>query len=298
MDTLALLPEILASAIRLSIPLIFACLAGLWSERSGIVDIGLEGKMLAAAFAAASAAFVFESAWIGLVLRVDRFNRAGAGAWLCIDHPSRQPDHLGRGDQHAGGRAYPGARRQMVQRGRSHPCPRSRSNASCRSRCRAPRACVTFRSSARSMATSSPARRCLPILAFLCVPITAYALARTRFGLRLARGRRESACRRHGGNFGFLAALSRRDHLRAAVRLRRRLSVDRAIGRLHQGHDGRQGLHCAGRSDLCQLARLSGDGRVPALRLSRRDGDPPAGRRTAGHRRGAGVRPSRRCPMC
>ena len=105
MDTLALLPEILASAIRLSIPLIFACLAGLWSERSGIVDIGLEGKMLAAAFAAASAAFVFGSAWIGLLFAIDRLGRLGAGPWLCLDHPSRQPDHFGRGDQHAGGRA-------------------------------------------------------------------------------------------------------------------------------------------------------------------------------------------------
>ena len=47
--------EILASTIRLSVPLVLACLAGLWSERSGIVDIGLEGKMLAAAFIAASA---------------------------------------------------------------------------------------------------------------------------------------------------------------------------------------------------------------------------------------------------
>ena len=48
--------ETLSSTIRLSVPLILACLAGLWSERSGIVDIGLEGKMLIAAFAAASTA--------------------------------------------------------------------------------------------------------------------------------------------------------------------------------------------------------------------------------------------------
>ncbi len=62
----SLAPEILASTIRMAVPLILACLAGLWSERSGIVDIGLEGKMLSAAFAAATGAAVFHSAWIGL----------------------------------------------------------------------------------------------------------------------------------------------------------------------------------------------------------------------------------------
>src|SRR5215212_7505333 len=54
------------SAFRLSIPLLAACLAGPWSERSGVVDIGLEGKMLVAAFAAAAAAAETDSAWIGL----------------------------------------------------------------------------------------------------------------------------------------------------------------------------------------------------------------------------------------
>lgn len=63
-------PEILASTIRLSVPLILACLAGLWSERSGIVDIGLEGKMLAAAFAAAAAAFYYQSEWAGLFFAI------------------------------------------------------------------------------------------------------------------------------------------------------------------------------------------------------------------------------------
>ena len=50
---LGILVTIFDSALRLSIPLLAACLAGLWSERSGVVDIGLEGKMLVAAFAGA-----------------------------------------------------------------------------------------------------------------------------------------------------------------------------------------------------------------------------------------------------
>ncbi|WP_460448535.1 ABC transporter permease [Alsobacter sp. SYSU BS001988] len=54
------------SGVRLAAPLLFACLAGLWSERAGVVDIGLEGKMLAAAFAAAAASHATGSAWAGL----------------------------------------------------------------------------------------------------------------------------------------------------------------------------------------------------------------------------------------
>jgi ABC-type uncharacterized transport system permease subunit len=64
MDGLIL--QLLDSTIRLSIPLLLACLAGLYSERSGIFDIGLEGKMLAGAFAGAAAAAVLGSAWLGL----------------------------------------------------------------------------------------------------------------------------------------------------------------------------------------------------------------------------------------
>ena len=55
-----------ASTIRVVAPLILAALAGLLAERSGVVDIGLEGKMLGAAFAAAATAAVTDSAWVGL----------------------------------------------------------------------------------------------------------------------------------------------------------------------------------------------------------------------------------------
>jgi general nucleoside transport system permease protein len=61
-----LLLHTLAAALRLATPLILCAMAGLLSERSGIVDIGLEGKMLAAAFAAAAVAAVTGSAWMAL----------------------------------------------------------------------------------------------------------------------------------------------------------------------------------------------------------------------------------------
>ena len=59
--------QVLDMSVRYSIPLLLACLAGLFSERAGIFDIGLEGKMLASAFAAGAAAFVSGSALIGLL---------------------------------------------------------------------------------------------------------------------------------------------------------------------------------------------------------------------------------------
>src|SRR6056297_1053323 len=62
--------QILDSTVRLATPLLFACLAGLYSERSGIFDIGLEGKMLMAAFVSAATAALTGSAWAGLLAGV------------------------------------------------------------------------------------------------------------------------------------------------------------------------------------------------------------------------------------
>lgn len=58
--------QILDGTVRTSTPLLLAALAGLYSERAGVFDIGLEGKMLGGAFAAGAGAAVFHSAWIGL----------------------------------------------------------------------------------------------------------------------------------------------------------------------------------------------------------------------------------------
>ena len=57
---------LLAATIRGATPLLLAALAGLFSERAGIIDLGLEGKMLGAAFASAAVAAVTGSAWLGL----------------------------------------------------------------------------------------------------------------------------------------------------------------------------------------------------------------------------------------
>ena len=58
--------SILSATMRVSTPLILAAMAGLFSERSGVVDISLEGKLLAGAFISAAVAAVTGSAWLGL----------------------------------------------------------------------------------------------------------------------------------------------------------------------------------------------------------------------------------------
>jgi general nucleoside transport system permease protein len=63
----ALFGSMLASTLRMSTPLIFCALAGLLSERSGVVDIALEGKMLLAAFAAGSCGAAFGSTTLALL---------------------------------------------------------------------------------------------------------------------------------------------------------------------------------------------------------------------------------------
>lgn len=67
MEQLELLILTLGAALRLATPLLLAALAGLYSERSGILDLGLEGKMLVGAFAAGVIAAGTGSPFLALV---------------------------------------------------------------------------------------------------------------------------------------------------------------------------------------------------------------------------------------
>ncbi len=67
MEAYLLALGILDSGVRLAVPLLCACLAGLYSEKAGVVDIGLEGKLLGAAFASATTALATGSALMGLM---------------------------------------------------------------------------------------------------------------------------------------------------------------------------------------------------------------------------------------
>ncbi|OWQ92991.1 sugar ABC transporter permease [Roseateles aquatilis] len=86
-----LIGSVLASTLRVTTPLLFAALAGLLSERSGVVDIGLEGKMLGAAFAAAAVASVSHSTALGLLAAM------GVAVAMSMIHGFATVTH--RGDQ-------------------------------------------------------------------------------------------------------------------------------------------------------------------------------------------------------
>jgi ABC-type uncharacterized transport system permease subunit len=64
------LSSILVATIRNAPVLMFAALAGLFAERSGIVDLALEGKMLAAAFVSAAVAYATQNPWLGVLAGV------------------------------------------------------------------------------------------------------------------------------------------------------------------------------------------------------------------------------------
>ena len=71
---------LISSTIRSSTPLILAALGGLFSERSGVINIALEGMMLAGAFTAAAVTYATGNPWVGLAAAV------GAGMLVALVH--------------------------------------------------------------------------------------------------------------------------------------------------------------------------------------------------------------------
>lgn len=183
MDYMTLL-QVLDSTVRLGTPLLLACLAGLFSERAGIFDIGLEGKMLAAAFFSGAVAAVSGSVWLGLL--------AGIGASLVLSALHGLASITFRGNQlisgvavnflaagmtvviaqdwfHQGGRTP-----SLMGGGRFTPI------------------ILPFAETLQDVPVIGPlyyhlisGHTALVYLAFACVPATWWLLYRTRFGLRL-----------------------------------------------------------------------------------------------------------------
>lgn len=184
-DTVLAAALILSSTVRLSVPLIFACLAGLWSERAGVVDISLEGKMLVAAFAAATVAHATGSAVLGLAAGI------AASVVFALVHGVAAIDQ--RGNQIVSGAAINLVAAGLTALlgnawfGEGGRTPQLESEASRFQPWTWPGA-----GSLGRLPVIGPLYQyllsdhdALTYIAFLIVPLTSFVLFRTRFGLRL-----------------------------------------------------------------------------------------------------------------
>jgi simple sugar transport system permease protein len=187
MDFLTVL-QILDSSVRLATPLLLACLAGLFSERAGIFDIGLEGKMLAAAFFSAAFAYTSGSVWVGLF--------AGIGASVFLSGLHGAASITFRGNQLisgvainflAAGLTVVIAQTWFSQGGRTPQLPADARFGNI--------VLPGAESTIRGIAQQGPlgqvyselisGHSILVYIALLIVPLTWWVLFRTRFGLRL-----------------------------------------------------------------------------------------------------------------
>src|SRR5919112_4396266 len=148
---------LLYSAIRLATPLLLAALGGMFSERSGVINIALEGLMLAGAFTAASMTWYAKSPWVGLASAIL------AGAAIALIHAVACIRY--RADQVVSGTAI-----NILLTG----VPALLSGA-------------FFLSSGST--PQIPKEHLIPytpvVIAFALVPLSWYVLYRTPFGLRL-----------------------------------------------------------------------------------------------------------------
>lgn len=148
---------LLFSAVRLATPLLLAALGGLFSERSGVINIALEGMMLAGAFTAAVATHFTGNPWLGLA--------AGVAAGMAVAGIHAVAAIGFQADQVVSGTAI-----NLLMLG----VPALLSGA-------------LFDSTGAT--PQLPREALLPaapiVLAFALVPASLYVLYRTRFGLRL-----------------------------------------------------------------------------------------------------------------
>ena len=69
MEFLLDIASLINSTLRISTPLVFAAMAGIFAERSGVIDFSLEGKMLMAAFVAAVGSYYFGNPRVTKIIR-------------------------------------------------------------------------------------------------------------------------------------------------------------------------------------------------------------------------------------
>jgi len=181
---LTIILSTLDATIRLSTPLLLACLAGLYSERAGVFDIGLEGKMLAAAFGAAAVAAVTNSVWLGLLagIAVSLSTSALQGAAAITLKGNQLIAGVAINMLAAGLTTFLGIQ-WFAQGGRTPPLTADGRFGNITLPFADEVAGVPVLGQIYSELISG--HNLLVYLAFLAVPITWFVLYRTRFGLRL-----------------------------------------------------------------------------------------------------------------
>ncbi|OUL33534.1 branched-chain amino acid ABC transporter permease [Nostoc sp. T09] len=85
MNNLNFFSDYLVATLRLAVPLGFAALGGLYSERSGVLNIALEGMLLTGAFSSAAATFYTGNPWLGVLAALIAGGLVGLlHAFLCV----------------------------------------------------------------------------------------------------------------------------------------------------------------------------------------------------------------------
>ena len=78
--------SIFAAAIRSSVPILYPALGGIFSERSGVLNIGLEGMMLISAFTAVVGSYFTGNPWLGVLCGIAGGMLAALiHAFMCIN---------------------------------------------------------------------------------------------------------------------------------------------------------------------------------------------------------------------
>jgi general nucleoside transport system permease protein len=85
MDNLNFFSDYLIASLLLAVPLAFAALGGMYSERSGVLNIALEGMLLTGAFTSAMATFYTGNPWVGILCALIAGGLVGLlHAFLCV----------------------------------------------------------------------------------------------------------------------------------------------------------------------------------------------------------------------
>jgi simple sugar transport system permease protein len=90
-ETFTIIVLLLAATVRVATPLLLAALGAMFSERSGVIALGVEGMMLGGAFAAAAVSAASGSVWIGLGAAIMTSTAlALLIAFACVTHRGNQ----------------------------------------------------------------------------------------------------------------------------------------------------------------------------------------------------------------